>query len=119
MSPEEIEAAYRGLDPQVLEAFQAAAANIETFHQAQRDREMWAMESQPGILAGRLIRPLARVGCYIPGGLAAYPSSALMNIIPAKVAGVDEIVAAPPGARYGGEPRHPGGGAPGRGPPPG
>ena len=59
---------------------------------------MWAMEVQPGILAGRLTRPLDRVGCYIPGGLAAYPSSALMNIIPAKVAGVAEIVAAtPPG----------------------
>ena len=59
---------------------------------------MWAMEVQPGILAGRLSRPIDRVGCYIPGGLAAYPSSALMNIIPAKVAGVAEIVAAtPPG----------------------
>ena len=59
---------------------------------------MWAMEVQPGILAGRLSRPIDRVGCYIPGGLASYPSSALMNIIPAKVAGVPEIVAAtPPG----------------------
>jgi histidinol dehydrogenase len=96
--PEEIEAAYRALDPQVLTALKISAANIEKFHQAQREREMWAMEVQPGILAGRLTRPLARVGCYIPGGLASYPSSALMNIIPAKVAGVAEIVAAtPPG----------------------
>lgn len=56
------------------------------------------MEVQPGLLAGRLTRPLERVGCYIPGGLASYPSSALMNIIPAKVAGVKEILAAtPPG----------------------
>jgi histidinol dehydrogenase len=95
---EEIEAAYRVLDPQVLAALKTAAANIETFHQAQRERQMWAMEVQPGILAGRLTRPLVRVGCYIPGGLASYPSSALMNIIPAKVAGVAEIVAAtPPG----------------------
>jgi histidinol dehydrogenase len=95
---EEIEAAYRVLDPQVLAALKTAAANIETFHQAQRERQMWALEVQPGILAGRLTRPLARVGCYIPGGLASYPSSALMNIIPAKVAGVTEIVAAtPPG----------------------
>ncbi|MHB9074868.1 MAG: histidinol dehydrogenase [Desulfobaccales bacterium] len=97
-TPAEIDAAYRGLEPQVLTALKTAAANIEKFHQAQREREMWAMEVQPGILAGRLTRPLNRVGCYIPGGLASYPSSALMNIIPAKVAGVAEIVAAtPPG----------------------
>ncbi len=94
----EIEAAYRTLDPKVLEALKAAAANIEKFHEAQREREMHALEVLPGILAGRLIRPLERVGCYIPGGLASYPSSALMNIIPAKVAGVREILACtPPG----------------------
>jgi histidinol dehydrogenase len=97
-TPEEIAAAYRVVDPEVLAALKAAAANIEKFHQAQQDREMWAMEVQPGILAGRLSRPLERVGCYIPGGLASYPSSALMTIIPAKVAGVQEIIAAtPPG----------------------
>jgi len=95
---EEIEAAYRVLDPKVLEALQAAAANIEKFHRAQLEREMWAVELRPGLLAGRLTRPLDRVGCYIPGGLASYPSSALMNIIPAKVAGVKEIIACtPPG----------------------
>ena len=87
-----------GLDPRGLAALKVAAGNIEKFHQAQREREMWAVEAQPGILAGRLTRPLDRVGCYIPGGLASYPSSALMNIIPAKVAGVKEIFAAtPPG----------------------
>ncbi len=97
-TPEEIEAAYRAVDPQVLTALKVAAGNIEKFHRAQREREMWAMEVQPGILAGRLTRPLDRVGCYIPGGLASYPSSALMNIIPARVAGVSEIIAAtPPG----------------------
>ena len=97
-TPQEMEAAYRALDPKVLAALKAAAANIEKFHRAQLEREMWAMEVQPGLLAGRLCRPLDRVGCYIPGGLASYPSSALMNIIPARVAGVAEIVAAtPPG----------------------
>jgi histidinol dehydrogenase len=97
-APEEIEAAYRAVDPQVLTALKVAAGNIEKFHRAQREREMWAMEVQPGILAGRLTRPLDRVGCYIPGGLASYPSSALMSIIPARVAGVSEIIAAtPPG----------------------
>ncbi len=98
VSPAEIDAAYQSLDPRVLEALRAAAANIEAFHQAQREREMWAVEIRPGILAGRLVRPIPRVGCYIPGGLASYPSSALMNIIPAKVAGVKEIIACtPPG----------------------
>jgi histidinol dehydrogenase len=98
VSPDEIEAAYRSIDPRVFEALKAAAANIETFHRAQRERDMWAVEIRPGILAGRLARPIPRVGCYIPGGLASYPSSALMNIIPAKVAGVKEIIACtPPG----------------------
>ena len=97
-TPAEIEAAYQALDPLVFKALKKAAANIEKFHQAQLDKEMWALEVQPGLLAGRLRRPLERVGCYIPGGLASYPSSALMNIIPAKVAGVKEIIAAtPPG----------------------
>ncbi len=94
----EIEAAYGVLDPKILDALKTAAANIEKFHRAQVEREMYALEVLPGILAGRLIRPLERVGCYIPGGLASYPSSALMNIIPAKVAGVKEIIACtPPG----------------------
>lgn len=98
VSPAEIEAAYQSLDPRVFEALKTAAANIEAFHQAQREREMWAVEVRPGILAGRLVRPIPRVGCYIPGGLASYPSSALMNIIPARVAGVKEIIACtPPG----------------------
>ncbi len=97
-TPSEIEAAYRTIDPQVLTALKTAAANIEKFHQGQRQPEIWSMEVQPGLLAGRLTRSLDRVGCYIPGGLASYPSSALMNIIPARVAGVKEIVAAtPPG----------------------
>ena len=98
VSPDEIEVAYRTIDPRVLEALKTAAANIEAFHRAQREREMWAVEIRPGILAGRLARPITRVGCYIPGGLASYPSSALMNILPAKVAGVKEIIACtPPG----------------------
>lgn len=98
VSVSEIEAAYRSLDPRVLEALKTAAANIEAFHRAQLEREMWAVEIRPGILAGRLARAIPRVGCYIPGGLASYPSSALMNIIPARVAGVSEIIACtPPG----------------------
>ncbi len=98
VGPEEIKAAYASLDPKVLTSLEKAAANIEKFHQAQKSRDMWATEVRPGILAGRLTRPLTRVGCYIPGGLASYPSSALMSIIPARVAGVAEIIACtPPG----------------------
>lgn len=95
-TPEEIQAAYETLDPRLLEALKQAAANIEKFHRAQLEREMWAIEVQPGILAGRLSRPLERVGCYIPGGLAKYPSTVLMTIIPARVAGVTEIIACSP-----------------------
>ncbi len=94
--PEEIKAAYESLDPKLLAALKIAAGNIEKFHRAQLDREMWAIEVQPGILAGRLLRPLDRVGCYIPGGLAKYPSTVLMTIIPARVAGVGEIIACTP-----------------------
>ncbi len=94
--PEEIEAAYASLDPKLIDALKLAARNIEKFHTAQLDREMWAIEVQPGILAGRVSRSLDRVGCYIPGGLAKYPSTVLMTIIPARVAGVPEIIACTP-----------------------
>ena len=94
--PQEIAAAFETLDPKLLDALKLAAANIEKFHRAQLDREMWAIEVQPGILAGRVTRSLDRVGCYIPGGLAKYPSTVLMTIIPARVAGVPEIIACTP-----------------------
>ena len=94
--PEEIAAAYASLDPKLIDALKLAAANIEKFHKAQLDREMWSIEIQPGIMAGRVSRSLDRVGCYIPGGLAKYPSTVLMTIIPARVAGVPEIIACTP-----------------------
>ncbi|MDR1920446.1 MAG: histidinol dehydrogenase [Candidatus Adiutrix sp.] len=101
VTPAEIEAAYRALPREVLEALTTAAGNIRRFHQAQLERSMWFEEFAPGLIAGRLTRPLERVGVYIPGGRAAYPSSALMNIIPARVAGVSEIIAAtPPGPDF-------------------
>jgi len=96
VQPQEIAQARAGLPANLLDALKWAAANIEKFHQAQLDREMWAIEVQPGVLAGRLRRPLERVGCYIPGGLAKYPSTVLMTIIPARVAGVQEIIACTP-----------------------
>ena len=101
VSAEEIEAAHRDLPAEVLAALRKAAAAIHKFHAAQLERPSWFEEFAPGLLAGRLTRPLERVGVYIPGGRAAYPSSALMNIIPAKAAGVSEIIAAsPPGPDF-------------------
>jgi len=95
-SPHEIEAAYKTVKPEVVEALKFAAGNIRKFHQAQMERDMWSVEVAPGILAGRLTRPLDIVGAYVPGRRAAYPSSVLMNIIPAKVAGVGRVVVTTP-----------------------
>ncbi len=98
VSEEEIEAALKAMPQSVTEALKAAAANIFEFHRAQLERPYWFDEFAPGLIAGRMTRPLDRVGVYIPGGRAAYPSSALMNIIPARAAGVREVVAVtPPG----------------------
>ena len=92
----ETDAAYRAVEPKVVEKLRFAAANIEKFHLAQREREMWAIEVAPGILAGRVVRPMDIVGCYIPGRRAAYPSSVLMTVIPARAAGVERIIACTP-----------------------
>ena len=74
-----------------MTAIRQAAVNIRAFHEKQK-RNSW-MDWQPdGSLLGQVIRPLKRVGVYVPGGKAAYPSSVLMNVIPAQVAGVPEIV---------------------------
>ncbi len=99
--PEEISAACRRVDGRVVEALRVAARNITRFHRAQREREMWSVEVAEGILAGRITRPMDRVGCYVPGGRAAYPSTTLMTVIPARVAGVREIVAVTPAGREG------------------
>jgi histidinol dehydrogenase len=92
----EIDQAYSQLDPKVVECLKVAAENITKFHKAQIEREMWSIEIRNGILAGRMTRPMDIVGCYIPGGTAAYPSSILMTVLPAKVAGVGEVVAVTP-----------------------
>ena len=95
---EEIATAYELLDPKVVDCLKIAAGNIIKFHTAQKEREMWSIEVAEGILAGRITRPMDIVGCYIPGGSAVYPSSILMTVLPAKVAGVEKVVAVtPPG----------------------
>ncbi|MFB5761933.1 histidinol dehydrogenase [Paenibacillus medicaginis] len=100
ITPDELQAAYSRVEPSFLEAIRAAAANIRAFHIKQK-RNSW-MDLQPdGSLLGQIIRPLKRVGVYVPGGKAAYPSSVLMNVIPAQVAGVPEIVMVTPPATGG------------------
>ncbi|MEM2983346.1 MAG: histidinol dehydrogenase [Candidatus Bathyarchaeia archaeon] len=97
-SRKEIEDAYSTLKPDLVDALKKAAENIRRFHQAQLEREMWCIGVAHGILAGRITRPIEKVGAYVPGGKAAYPSSVLMNVLPARVAGVKEIfVCTPPG----------------------
>ena len=98
VSKDEIKEAYDNLDKNLIEALKRASANIEKFHKAQIPEE-WFMEVNTGITAGQIIRPINSVGCYIPGGRAAYPSSILMEVIPAKIAGVERIICCtPPGA---------------------
>jgi histidinol dehydrogenase len=96
VQPEEVKTAYQRVDKAVQKALKQAAQNIERFHKAQLEREMWAIEVKPGILAGRIRRPLETIGAYVPGGKANYPSSVLMNIVPARVAGVRTVVACTP-----------------------
>ncbi|AOZ92737.1 histidinol dehydrogenase [Paenibacillus crassostreae] len=93
----ELTAAYEQVEPSFVQAIATAAANIRAFHMREK-RNSW-MDLQPdGSILGQIIRPLKRVGVYVPGGKAAYPSSVLMNVIPAQVAGVPEIVmVTPPG----------------------
>ena len=98
VSKDEIKEAYDNLDKNLIEALERASLNIEKFHKAQIPEE-WFMEVDTGITAGQIIRPINSVGCYIPGGRAAYPSSILMEVIPAKIAGVERIICCtPPGA---------------------
>ena len=102
VTEDEIQAAYGKVDASFLEAIREAAVNIRAFHEKQK-RNSW-MELQPdGTLLGQILRPLKRVGVYVPGGKAAYPSSVLMNVIPAQVAGVPEIVMVTPPATGGKE----------------
>lgn len=93
----EIEEAYKAVDPEVLRVIRAAIVNIEEYHKLQK-RNSWFDSKDNGIILGQKITPLASVGVYVPGGKAAYPSSVLMNIVPAKVAGVERIImTTPPG----------------------
>lgn len=93
----EIEEAYALVDRKLVEIIRKSLANIRTYHEKQRQTS-WFDSKPDGTILGQKVTALHRVGVYVPGGKAAYPSSVLMNIVPAKVAGVDEIVmVTPPG----------------------
>ncbi|MCR5458973.1 MAG: histidinol dehydrogenase [Acetatifactor sp.] len=95
---DEIEAAYKKLDPALIEVIKKSAENIREFHSKQL-RNSWFDAKPDGTILGMKITALEKVGVYVPGGKAAYPSSVLMNVVPAKVAGVDQVImTTPPGA---------------------
>ena len=97
VTEEEIEEAYKEVDPKLVEIIRKALLNIRMYHEKQRQYS-WFDSKPDGTILGQKVTPLHRVGVYVPGGKAVYPSSVLMNIVPAKVAGVDEIVmVTPPG----------------------
>ncbi|AGB40951.1 histidinol dehydrogenase [Halobacteroides halobius DSM 5150] len=100
VSQTEIKAAYKQVDQDFLAAIQKSIENVRKFHQQQL-REDWMDIKDDGVILGQKFEPLARVGIYVPGGRAAYPSSVVMNGVPAKVAGVDEIVMVSPPAKDG------------------
>lgn len=91
----EIEEAYKQVDPALLDVIRKAIVNIRSFHENELQKS-WFVTRPDGMILGQRVTPLHRAGVYVPGGKAAYPSSVLMNVIPARVAGVDEIIMCTP-----------------------
>ena len=100
VTEEEIREAYSLVDPGLVEIIRRALCNIRDYH-ARQKQNSWFDSRPDGTMLGQKVTPLQRVGVYVPGGKAAYPSSVLMNIMPAKVAGVEEIVMVTPPGRDG------------------
>ena len=100
VSPEEWDAAMAAVEPEFLQILQEAAANIRRYHEKQV-RASYVVNEQPGVLLGQRILPIEKVGVYVPGGTAAYPSTVLMDTIPAKLAGCGQIVMVTPPAADG------------------
>lgn len=96
VSRKEVDDAYEKVEPVLVEELENAAYNIQRFHEMQLPKDLWLSEVEPGITLGVKSTPLERVGCYIPGGRASYPSTVLMTVIAAKVAGVDEVIVCTP-----------------------
>jgi histidinol dehydrogenase len=95
VTPEEIKDAYTKVDPKKIDALKLAARNIRSFHEKQK-LSSWVSQEPDGVILGQLARPIRSVGVYVPGGKAVYPSSVLMNAIPATVAGVEQIIMCSP-----------------------
>ncbi len=96
VSEEELDAAYEQVDTRLIEYLIEAETRISRFHQMQMPKELWLEEVEPGVVLGVKTTPMDRIGAYIPGGRAAYPSTALMCAIPARVAGVSTICCCSP-----------------------
>ena len=95
VTDEEIEEAYKEVDAELLEVIRKAIKNIKEYHELQK-RNSWITTKENGIMLGQKITPLKYVGVYVPGGKAAYPSTVLMNVVPAHVAGVENIIMTTP-----------------------
>ena len=100
VTPQEMEEALAETDPYFLETLRQAAENIRAFHSRQLHKD-FVLTDRPGVILGQRYTPIGRAGVYVPGGTAAYPSTVLMDVIPAKVAGVPEIVMTTPAGRDG------------------
>lgn len=100
VTPEEIQEAYENVDQTLLDVIRKSLVNIRSYHEKQR-KYSWFDSTENGTMLGQKITPLAIVGVYVPGGKAVYPSSVLMNVVPAKVAGVKRIVMTTPPGRDG------------------
>ncbi len=94
VTEEEIKEAYDKIDPSLLQVIRKALVNIRSFHEKQRQNSWF--DSRDGMILGQKVIPLQRAGVYVPGGRAVYPSSVLMNIVPAKAAGVEQVIMATP-----------------------
>ncbi len=95
VTKEEIEEAYTLVDPKLVDVIRKALKNIKEYHEKQKQYS-WFDSKPDGTILGQKVTPLSRVGVYVPGGKAAYPSSVLMNVLPAKVAGVEQIIMCTP-----------------------
>lgn len=100
VSQEEIQEAFAGVEPEFLNILKEAADNIRAFH-AKQVRNSFLIAEHPGIVLGQKVTPIEKVGIYVPGGTAAYPSTVLMDTIPAKIAGCPQIVMTTPPDRNG------------------
>ncbi|MDR2873315.1 MAG: histidinol dehydrogenase [Methanobrevibacter sp.] len=95
VSKDEIKKSYNNIDKKLLKAIKKSITNIEEFHRLQLPKG-WSKEINKGVTTGIIVRPIENVGCYVPGGRASYPSTVLMTVIPAKIAGVERVICCSP-----------------------